>query len=66
MCGTNSEGRFGADAMNKGVGNIWVICPPLVYSDGSWFWLGAVAEPPYNRWGGGLKSKNVDMTYQRG
>lgn len=58
---THSEGRFGADAMNKGAGNIWIICLPLVHSDSSWFWLDAVAELPYQRWGGRLESRNVDI-----
>lgn len=62
MCGTHSEGRFGADAMNKGAGNIWIVCLPLVHSDSSWLWLGAVAEFPYRGWGRGLKSKNA-MAY---
>lgn len=65
MCGSHSKGCFGADAMNKGAGNIWIISLPLVHSDGSWLWFDTVAEFPCHRWGGGLKSKYVYMSYQR-
>lgn len=59
VCGTHTEGRFGADAMNEGACNIWIICLPLVNSDRSRFWLDAVAEFPYHRWGQGLESDDV-------
>lgn len=59
---THAEGRFGADAMNKGAGNIWIVCLPLVHSDSPWLRLVAAAEFPYHRRGAGLNSRNVGVS----
>lgn len=56
--GAHRQGRFGSDAVNQS-GNIRVSRPPLVHSDGSWFWMGAAVDSPHRR--RGLRLRPADF-----